>query len=87
MPSSPLAPPQDQVLANLRNALEHLDEADFDDEAHVTAGPHRGNRSLRALPGAELSLGPGSELLFELIDPADLEQRALAVIEAAEATC
>jgi len=72
-------------LANLRNALEHLDEAVFEDEAFGAAGPDHRNRSLHALPRAELFLGPdyGSKL-FGLIDPADLEQRALAVIEAAE---
>ena len=79
--------PRDQVLADLRNALEHLDEAVFEDEAHCAAGPDRRNRSLHALPRGELFLGPdlhGGSKLFGLIDPADLDQRALAVIEAAE---
>ncbi|MGH3923261.1 MAG: hypothetical protein ACREX8_05955 [Gammaproteobacteria bacterium] len=81
-PSSP-----DPVLVNLRNALEHLDDAEFEDEGHAAADSDRRNRSLHALPRAELFLGPdeyGGSKLFGLIDPADLEQRALAVIEAAE---
>lgn len=76
-------PPRDEVLANVRNALEHLDEADFDG-GHAVPGDS-GNRSLRMLPGARLALYTGyNGLAFGLIDPAELERRALGVVKAIE---
>ena len=74
-------PPRDRVLADLRNALEHLDEADFDGGAAV---PGEGSRSLAALPGGRLSLRSGSGLAFGLIEVGELERRALALVEAVE---
>jgi hypothetical protein len=71
------------VLANVRNALEHLDEADF--EGHHAVPGYSGNRSLRKLPGARLQLYTGHNgLAFGLIDPAELERRALGVVAAIE---
>lgn len=72
----------DPVLADLRNALEHLDEATIDEEqATATAGDnHRRNRSLRRLPGAQLFIGTSNSLLLGLIDSADLERRALSIV-------
>ena len=48
--------PRDKVLADLRNALEHLDEAGFDGG---TAIPGDRSRSLAALPGSRLPLWTG----------------------------
>jgi hypothetical protein len=75
-------PEPDVVLADLRNALEHLDEAVLDDETVAAAGDDPSvNRSLRRLPGAELLIGTtGGPLLFALIDPAEIERRAAAVV-------
>lgn len=79
------ANPPDQVLTALRNSLEHLDEADLDDDAHATPSPDsKGNRSLRALPGSRLLIGTRGALLFELVDPAVIEQRAAAIVDATE---
>ena len=66
------SPPSDEVLANLRNALEHLDEAEFTSQGGSTPGaidgwvysyiesavPGQGkkNRSLRALPSSSLNI-------------------------------
>lgn len=76
-------PPHDEVLANVRNALEHLDEADF--EGHHAVPGYSGNRSLRKLPGSRLQLYTGYDgLAFGLIDPGELERRALGVVAAIE---
>jgi hypothetical protein len=75
-------PPRDQVLANLRNALEHLDEAEF--EGHH-AVPGDGSRSLRQLPGSRLRIATADAgLAFGLIDVSELENRALGVVRAVE---
>ena len=74
-------PPRDQVLANLRNALEHLDEAEF--EGHH-AVPGDGSRSLKELPGSQLRIATGNGLAFGLIDVSELENRALGVVRAVE---
>jgi hypothetical protein len=75
-------PPRDEVLANVRNALEHLDEAEFEGGAAV---PGRiGNRSLRKLPGGRLPLSTGHDLAFGLINPSELESRALGVVATVE---
>jgi len=75
-------PPRDQVLADLRNALEHLDEAEFEGDLAIPGD--RGNRSLRALPTGRLAIEPGQCLAFDLIDVDELERRALAVVGAVE---
>jgi hypothetical protein len=75
-------PLRDEVLANVRNALEHLDEAGFE-AGHAVPGPS-GNRSLRKLPGGRLPLTTGGRLAFGLIEPGELERRSLAVVDAVE---
>ena len=74
-------PPPDQVLADLRNALEHLDEAEFKD-SHAVPGDR--SRSLKALPGGQLLIATGDGLAFGLIDVNELEGRALGVVAAVE---
>jgi hypothetical protein len=69
------------VLADLRNALEHLDEAKF--EGH-DAVPGERSRSLRALPGGRLPIATGDGLAFGLIDVGELESRALGVVSTVE---
>jgi hypothetical protein len=69
------------VLADLRNALEHLDEADFDGGAAI---PGKGSRSLAALPGGRLSVRSGGRLAFGLIEVDELERRVLALVDAVE---
>ncbi|MCZ2849016.1 hypothetical protein [Modestobacter sp. VKM Ac-2978] len=71
-------PKPDSVLADLRNALEHLDEAALDEStATATDNPAR-TTSLRKLPGSQLVIGVGGNprQLFDLIDSAEIEQRA-----------
>jgi hypothetical protein len=74
-------PPRDQVLADLRNALEHLDEAEFDG-GHAVPGDR--SRSLRALPNSQLAIETGHRLAFGLIDVDELERRALSVVGTVE---
>lgn len=79
-------PDSDPVLADLRNALEHLDEALIDDVgATAMAGDNpKINRSLRRLPGAQLRIDVSGSLLFELIGSSDIERRARAVATTAD---
>lgn len=67
-------------LRDLRNALEHLDEAEFrDSEAVVDSAGH--SRSLSRLPGAAIFIGTSSsEQLFDLISAHDLERVAKDLI-------
>jgi hypothetical protein len=74
-------PPRDEVLANLRNVLEHLDEAEFEGGNAV---PGDRSRSLRALPDGRLPLMTGNGLAFGLIDVGELETRALGVVGTVE---
>jgi hypothetical protein len=77
-------PPQrDPVLADLRNALEHLDEATFV-EGLALPGGRGSNRSLRRLPGASLGIALGNDSIGEFISHAELEKRALAVVKQVE---
>lgn len=74
-------PKQDPVLADLRNALEHLDEADLDvATATASSNPAR-TKSLRRLPGGQLLIGTGGSprRLFDLIDSVEIEQRVWAI--------
>jgi hypothetical protein len=75
------SPPRDQVLADLRNALEHLDEAEFEGGYAV---PGDRSRSLRVLPGSQLWIATGDGLAFGLIDVNELESRALGVVGTVE---
>jgi Family of unknown function (DUF6308) len=73
-------PVPDPVLADLRNALEHLDEAVLDGSSASAGTDSKANRSLRRLPGSRLLIGTaGSSLLFEIVDPAEIERRALSI--------
>ncbi|MGZ6840161.1 MAG: hypothetical protein ACXVHC_06865, partial [Frankiaceae bacterium] len=68
-------PPSDPVLTDLRNALEHLDEAELD-ESTASAGDHlKSNRSLRKLPGSQLIIGAPTNprRLFDMIDSVEIE--------------
>jgi hypothetical protein len=47
-------PADDDALTNVRNALEHLDEAELVDD-YAIPGPLGSNRSLRALPDGRLN--------------------------------
>jgi hypothetical protein len=77
-------PPQgDEVLTALRNALEHLDEAEFTWDAAIPGHETKKNRSLRALPSSRIGLYTSEGLgppAFGLIDVPDLEARALALV-------
>lgn len=75
-------PPRDPVLADLRNALEHLDEAKFENGRAVPAD--KKSWSLKALPGSQLALETGHRLAFSLIDVGELEARALGVVATVE---
>jgi hypothetical protein len=74
-------PPRDQVLADLRNALEHLDEAEFEGHHAVPGGR---SRSLRALPGSRMLIAARDGLAFGLVDVNELESRALGVVGTVE---
>lgn len=66
--------PHPQLRA-LRNAIEHMDESEFDDEAWIaTPGKSGQPRGLGALPNRSLSIAVGSqESVFGLISHADLQ--------------
>jgi hypothetical protein len=79
-------PDPDSLLTDLRNALEHLDEAELDGYV-ASAGDHpRRNRSLRNLPDAQLRIGAPVDprRLFDLLDSEAVERRALAVVTTAD---
>ena|SRR5690242_707989 len=76
-------PPSDPVLAPLRNALEHLDDAEFEG-GEAVPGPGDKNWSLRKLPDSRLLIATGQNRAFGLIDVDELEERALAVVRDAE---
>ncbi|WP_324273759.1 hypothetical protein [Blastococcus brunescens] len=77
-------PEPDPVLTALRDALEHLDDAVLDEDI-ASAGPGKGNRALRKLPESQLYIGTfGSHRMFGLVDPEDIERRALAIVTTAD---
>ncbi|MFG1626261.1 hypothetical protein [Kribbella sp. NPDC049227] len=60
-------PDEDPLLRNVRNALEHLDEALFDEEHSAEPGDDpKTNRSLRNLPGGRLDIATGGKLFGNL---------------------
>lgn len=66
----------DEQLRDLRNALEHLDEAVLDRGHLAEAGDNpRENRSLRRLAGSSLLIATGGKL-FGTLELADLESMA-----------
>lgn len=78
-------PPENQDLKLARDALEHLDEAVFvDDEARSPAVAGFAGRALRGLPGARLRLALDGGNLFEVLDPEQLDQEALAIVKSVE---
>jgi hypothetical protein len=80
-------PEPDPLLPVLRNALEHLDEAELDGYLVASAGDHpRRNRALRNLPDARLHIGMTADprRLFDLLDSDEVERRALGVVTTAD---
>lgn len=71
-------PKLDARLADLRDALEHLDEAELADGYAVAKPEGRATRSLRKLPNARILIGWNSGLLFDNISAEEIEERALA---------
>lgn len=69
------------LLAAVRNALEHLDEAHLVED-RAEAGPGTGNRALRSLPHESIQFTVGSPRAFGLIDLDELRQRAAAAVDA-----
>lgn len=77
--------PRDPVLDDLRNALEHLDEAVLEDPNAALAGDDpRLNRSLRRLPQCQLPIASSGRLMFQVLDVADIERRVWAIATAAD---
>ncbi|MEU1596619.1 hypothetical protein ABZ468_28140 [Streptomyces sp. NPDC005708] len=81
--------PEDPFLKTLRDALEHLDDADFAN-GQAVAPPivtrkdkHKG-RALRDLPGGLLDLVLGDGTLVGGVLPQAIEQRALQAVRAVE---
>lgn len=78
-------PPENQDLKLARDALEHLDEAAFvDDAARSPAATGFAGRALRVLPGQRLRLSLDDGNLFEVLDPEQLDQEALEVVKSVE---
>lgn len=80
-------PGANTVLKKVRDALEHLDDARFSGDYAVPGAVEKGpysNRSLRALPDSRLRIATGGDLSFGLINPQELESRALAAVRAIE---
>ena len=66
-------PEEDVLLRNARNAVEHLDEALFDEEHIAEPGDVlKKNRSLRDLPGGRLTIATGGKL-FDNLELGELE--------------
>lgn len=67
-------PPHPQLRA-LRNAIEHMDESEFDDETWTASPGESGqSRGLGALPNASLSIAVGSrDKVFDIISHEDLQ--------------
>jgi hypothetical protein len=83
-------PEPDPVLAAVRNTLEHLDEAVFE-EGQAVPGPLGRNTSLRSLPGARLWLALGGPGLFVhpvqtggILQVDEIGKRALAAVRRIE---
>lgn len=81
--------PQDAFLKTVRDALEHLDEVDFEDGQAVappapTKRAERIGRAVRDLPGGVLDLGLGPGSLVGGISAQAIEARALEAVRAVE---
>lgn len=79
----PLAPhPQ---LRALRNAIEHMDESEFDDDEWVARPGRSQGRGLGALPDASLSISVGSgDKAFGLISHDELQGIVNALLDELE---
>ncbi|WP_030944291.1 hypothetical protein [Streptomyces sp. NRRL S-646] len=72
-----------ELLRTVRNALEHLVDAQFVDErAESPASNGQKGSALRRLNGLDIALG--GESVFGHIDPADVEAAALQVVRGSE---
>lgn len=75
-------PERDDVLGNVRNALEHLDDVAFEDDHAVPGDDEKKNWSLRKLPDRRLAISLGGDSALGLIDVHELEARALTAVNA-----
>lgn len=74
-------PPQPQ-LRTLRNAIEHMDESEFDEDEWVARPGKSQDRGLGALPNASLSISVGSrEKVFGLIGHDELQGIVNALLD------
>ncbi|AUY50474.1 hypothetical protein [Streptomyces sp. CB01881] len=77
----------DELLKNIRDALEHLDEVDFKDGSAVppsAAGGRVTGKALRRLPGEQLWIELHDGSSFEGVSPETVETHALAVVRSIE---
>ena len=72
----------DDILANLCNAPEYLDEANFEKGAALP-GDSAG-RSLKTLPGSQIGLWTENGLAFGLLDVHEVERARLAIVTSVE---
>lgn len=78
-------PTENQALKDARDALEHLDEAQLDDEgARSPAAKGGTGRALRKLPDEVLRFSLGGGTLFEVLDPERLDEEALKIVASIE---
>ncbi|WP_406205246.1 hypothetical protein OH807_30505 [Kitasatospora sp. NBC_01560] len=78
---------EDELLKNIRDALEHLDEVDFKDGSAVppdAGGGRVTGKALRRLPGEQLWIELQDGSSFEGVDPETVEAHALAVVRSIE---
>jgi hypothetical protein len=78
------SPTPDPVLADVRNAMEHLYDADFDEEGGVAPVPGSlgSNWSLRRLPNGQLNIvSGGGRIGVGILTAGELEKRALGIVE------
>ncbi|MFF8696742.1 hypothetical protein ACF08W_31465 [Streptomyces sp. NPDC015144] len=78
-------PEENKKLKAVRDALEHLDEADLTETTATAPTPQRKNdpkgRALRNdFPNESMSLGLGGRKLFDLLDPEELDKTALKIL-------
>lgn len=76
------APPPNEALKTVRDALEHLNEARLEDGGASSPAERGGpGRALRRLPEGGLSFALGGGKLFEILDPHRLDEEALKVVK------